>query len=416
MTKIVIGKTEYDSHAFVVTIILGLLVFFELRGGRSYFDEVLCLMSMTYIAVCGIWGKINRYDFISVMLLVAVIIIGVISNIYSGVSVPAFSIIVDIVAETKILWIYYAVTYYIDDRARYSFVKMLTPLAKVYIVVAFICAIISQFLNIGMVEGERYGIKSFRFIFPMSFQFLAVTLIMLAVLVLNEHVKNRKYYYALSCISLMFATKSSPIIFALVFIFLYYYFYKKRELKLRIIIIIAIAIVIVGSFQIQTYLMNQNAPRFLFFYYGGVTANRFFPLGSGFATFGSDQAARIYSPLYYAYGFSNLFGMSVTDRSFLSDTFWPMAIGQFGWIGFIIYSTVYIRIFLSFQKKLAFSPDRKAFIYANFISYVIHAIGSAILSASAGIIGFIALAIVTGRKEEIADLNLKEVSGKNILK
>lgn len=405
MTKIIIGKREYDSRACIVTIILGLLVFFELRGGRSYFDEVLCLMAMTYIAICGILGKINRYDFVSVMLLLVAIIIGVMSNIFSGISVPVFSIIVDIIAETKILWIYYATLYYVDKGARDSLVKMLTPLAKVYIVLAFAFAVASQFLNTGMTGTERYGIKGFRFIFPMSFQFLAVTLIMFAVLILNKKVRNKNLYYVLGCISLLFVTKSSPIIFALVFVFLYYYFYKRTELKLRTIIIIAVAILIVGSYQVENYLMNENAPRFLFFYYGGVTANRFFPFGSGFATFGSDQAARIYSPLYYQYGFSNLFGMSVEDRSFLSDTFWPMAIGQFGWMGFIIYGSVYVRIFLSFKNRIEFSSDRKAFIYANFISYMIHAVGSAILSASAGVIGFIALAIVVGRQPEVLDSN-----------
>lgn len=406
MTQIVIGKRKYDSRACIVTIILGLLVFFELRGGRSYFDEVLSLIALAYLAVRSIiFGKINRYDFVSMLMLLVVIIIGVISNICSGVSVPVFSIMVDIIAETKILWVYYAATYYINDQARYSLVKMLTPLAKVYIVLAFIFAIVSQFLNTGMTGEKRYGIKSFRFFFPMSFQFLAVTLVMLAVLILNERIKNKKYYYLLGCISLLFATKSSPIIFAMLFLFLYFYFHKKTKLRLRTIIILAIAIILVGSYQIETYLMNENAPRFLFFYYGGITANRFFPLGSGFATFGSDQAARLYSPLYYEYGFTNLFGMSLTDRSFLSDTFWPMAIGQFGWIGFLIYGIVYVRIFLSFQKKVAFLPDQKAFIYANFISYMIHAVGAAILSASAGMIGFIALAIVAGKQPETIDPN-----------
>lgn len=40
------------------------------------------------------------------------------------------------------------------------------------------------------------------------------------------------------------------------------------------------------------------------------------------------QAARNYSRLYYQYGFNSLFGMNTRDGSFLSDTFWPMAIGQ----------------------------------------------------------------------------------------
>ena len=50
--------------------------------------------------------------------------------------------------------------------------------------------------------------------------------------------------------------------------------------------------------------------------------------------------------------------------------------------------------------------DQKAFMYASFISYIIHAVGSAILSSSAGVIGFIALAIVAGEQPEEAEANL----------
>lgn len=100
----------------------------------------------------------------------------------------------------------------------------------------------------------------------------------------------------------------------------------------------ALIVLLLGTFQIQTYLMNVNVPRYLFFYYGGKTANTCFLLGSGFATFGSDQAARNYSRLYYQYGFNSLFGMNTKDGSFLSDTFWPWQLDSSdGLVRFCIY-------------------------------------------------------------------------------
>lgn len=119
-----------------------------------------------------------------------------------------------------------------------------------------------------------------------------------------------------------------------------------------------------------------------------------------FATFGSDQAARNYSRLYYQYGFNSLFGMNTKDGSFLSDTFWPMAIGQFGWIGSILYILIYVRIFFSF-KWMNLNSEQKAFLYAGYMQYIIHAVGSAILSAPAGMIGAIALAAVMKPANEI---------------
>ena len=191
-----------------------------------------------------------------------------------------------------------------------------------------------------MTENERYGIKSYNFVFPMSFQFLAVALVAIAVLSISKDKYNNRLPYAAVCVGLILATKSSPLLFSVMFIFLLIYFQKRAQLKTRTVVFMAVIVLLLGTFQIQTYLMNVNAPRYLFFYYGGKTANTYFPLGSGFATFGSDQAARNYSRLYYQYGFNSLFGMNTEDGSFLSDTFWPMAIGQFGWIGSILYIVI----------------------------------------------------------------------------
>lgn len=403
MRDIKIRNKIYDGHACVVFAILLALIYFEIRGGRSYFDEILCLFAIVYLTLLAIQNKLAKNDSINILLIVCVIGIGLLSNLLSGISVPIFSVIVDIIAETKVLWIFFAVKYFVNSETKKSLVRMLTPVTKIYIILAFVFSVLSQFVNIGMTGSERYGIKEFKFFFPMSFQFLAVSLIALAVLSLNSFVRYKTLYYIMACISLMLATKSSPLLFGIMFLFFLSHFKRKSEIKVRTIVILAVVIIIIGGFQIQTYLMNENAPRYLFFYYGSVTANDYFPLGSGFATFGSDQAARQYSPLYYDYGFNNLFGMNPEDGSFLSDTFWAMAIGQFGWIGFALYCSVYVHIFISFKKNHNMKADQKALLYSGYISYIIHAVGSAILSSSAGVIGFIALAMVLDSNNSYGD-------------
>lgn len=276
---------------------------------------------------------------------------------------------------------------------------MLVPASKIYIVIGFICSLISQFVNIGMTESERYGLQGFSFIFPFSFQFLAVSLLAIAVLITSE-AKSRQRYYVLASISLMLATKSSPLLFGLMFLVLLFYFYRYERLNIFVIALLFFGIIAVGSYQIQTYLMNVNAPRYLFFLHGAELASQHFPIGTGFATFGSDQAARSYSPLYFQFGFSHLFGLNPEDGSFLSDTFWPMALGQFGWIGFILFVGLFVRIFLSFKENRGNQAESKSFLYSALLSYMIHAVGSAILSSSGGMIGFIAMALVNSPSKE----------------
>ena len=388
-----LGRRTYHLHTLISIFIIGLLIYFEMCGGRSYFDEGLALTCMVYVTILFLKEKLDATDQGGVILLFAVVIIGILSNIMSKLAYSWFSIFIDIISETKFLWTLLAFKYYITSDVYDEMARVLRPIAKWFCYLACIFAVISQFINIGMTGPARYGIKSFRFIFPMSFQFLAVALVAIAIISARENEKSNKLCYIAICISLILATKSSPLLFSVMFLLLLIYFKHHQLLKTRTIVLIGVLVVLLGAFQIQTYLMNENAPRYLFFYYGGKTANTYFPLGAGFATFGSDQAARNYSQLYYKYGFNRLFGMNMEDGSFLSDTFWPMAIGQFGWIGSFLYIYIYIRVFFSL-KKMGLNTEQKAFSYAAYLQYMIHAIGAAILSASAGLIGAIALSMI----------------------
>lgn len=67
-------------------------------------------------------------------------------------------------------------------------------------------------------------------------------------------------------------------------------------------------------------------------------AMQFFPLGTGYGTFGSNIAAEHYSPLYIALGYSGLAGGSKEQNYALSDSFWPIIIAQFGWIGLLLFA------------------------------------------------------------------------------
>ena len=73
----------------------------------------------------------------------------------------------------------------------------------------------------------------------------------------------------------------------------------------------------------------------------------YFPLGPGFGTFGTDSAAKFYSPLNYQYGLNSIWGLNPDDdtagTSFYSDTFYPI-LAQFGFIGALLF-------FLFFKKR-----------------------------------------------------------------
>ncbi len=385
--------TYYIKSIFMVFIFL-FLILLELFKNGGYADEFLGIACAVYLLFFR--RMLDRHDAITITLIFGVIIIGLISNIVSGLTSSISDIGIDVVAETKLLFAFFAVKYFLSNKEKMAVINMLVPVAKLYTIAAFGCSLISLVTDIGMSGSMRYGIRSFKFVFDFNFQYVAVYMLIFGILVCNTRMTDRKkaYYYAMAIVSLVLATKSPPIMFSIMFVALFFYFKKHDHLSPGIIILGLVVLAAAGWFQIETYLLNENSPRHLFFEYAGKTANRYFPLGSGFATFGSDRAARSYSQLYYQYGFDKLFGMNPDDSSFLSDTFWPMALGQFGWIGGAMYLAIFVRIFLSFSNK-DFDHKRKAFLYAAFLQYMIHAVGAAILSSSAGLIGFMAIAIFT---------------------
>jgi hypothetical protein len=61
------------------------------------------------------------------------------------------------------------------------------------------------------------------------------------------------------------------------------------------------------------------------------------PFGTGLASFGSHASRVYYSDVYYRYGLSKIWGLSPDFPEFITDTFWPMIIGEGGITGFLAY-------------------------------------------------------------------------------
>ena len=96
-------KSRYQVHLkslLVFLIVLALMIIERLFNG-SYFDEVLGIISMGYLIVFN--RKIKRYDLITFALILVTLIIGLISNWYSGLNVSLWSIGVDAVTQVKVI-------------------------------------------------------------------------------------------------------------------------------------------------------------------------------------------------------------------------------------------------------------------------------------------------------------------------
>ncbi|HZN54022.1 MAG TPA: hypothetical protein VFB67_01755 [Candidatus Polarisedimenticolaceae bacterium] len=66
------------------------------------------------------------------------------------------------------------------------------------------------------------------------------------------------------------------------------------------------------------------------YYTSVLIARDHFPLGAGLASFGSHASKLYYSSVYTEYGLSTIYGLSPMDSEYITDTFWPMVLGEGG--------------------------------------------------------------------------------------
>jgi hypothetical protein len=111
------------------------------------------------------------------------------------------------------------------------------------------------------------------------------------------------------------------------------------------------------------------------------------------------MAARYYSPLYYSLGYNNLHGLDGNANfSTLNDNYLAMLLAQLGWIGALLYYSIF---FLIAKYSFCLKKNRQRLIaISTIITYTIASIGSGSIKSSAGVIGFGFLGVILSDKKK----------------
>lgn len=108
-------------------------------------------------------------------------------------------------------------------------------------------------------------------------------------------------------------------------------------------------------------------------YVGSVAIARdYLPLGAGIGRFGSQMSRESYSPLYAVYGLEQVYGMSEEEPIAVTDTFWPMVLGETGVIGLLagllFFATIGRQLWKAGSAEL--SPAARAFVLGAMLVFV----------------------------------------------
>ncbi|HYN64765.1 MAG TPA: hypothetical protein VES36_09190, partial [Candidatus Limnocylindrales bacterium] len=83
-----------------------------------------------------------------------------------------------------------------------------------------------------------------------------------------------------------------------------------------------------------------------------------FPLGAGLGRFGSHMSRVEFSPLYARYGLNHVRGLQRTNSQFVTDTFWPMVLGEGGVFAVLAYAAFLGALMLTIWRGARRQVDR----------------------------------------------------------
>lgn len=198
--------------------------------------------------------------------------------------------------------------------------------------------------------GTRYGLRAV-YLFYSTHTYLAAACIFLCSILLRlyEYYGNRIFPYLCMLGFVTACTLRMKAIGAIICLFFIYFIVcrKRREFGLLTWMTLGAAMLLVAARQFAYYFysMGTEAARAALTRTSFLIARDYFPFGCGFGTFASAFSDDPYSKVYYLYHIQNVWGISKGYSSFISDTFWPMLLGQTGYFGTFFYVIVLMILF-----------------------------------------------------------------------
>ena len=386
-----------------VTLVILLL---SLQGGFisfpyiGYLDEIFALVSIFGILLH--WKSIQKniqaksLIYTTFWTLLIVVTLGLLSNFRSKL-ISGTPILIDLFSMIKLQVSFIFVLCAIKNKEKKAVLSYLLPIAKLFILVVFFFGIINVFFNIGMSFDIRYGVRSYTFLFSNpgglnATVFAAYSVVSTCIVKRGK----RNFYEILALLTVVMTLRGAGIGVVAVIVslkILNWYRKMNKPINVKRLIPVGVLAVLAAWNQIQEYFISQISLRSLLLRNAFVVMKRYFPLGSGFATYGSDQAFKHYSPLYREFGYNNIYMLSEDTGYVANDNYWPMMIAQFGLVGVIAYLCLLYKQFY-YVMKLQMPSEPKITAVALLSVMLIGSTGNAVYTSASGLLMYILLGLI----------------------
>lgn len=318
---------------------LGLSSFF------GYFDELLAIVLFAVLLIhAGSRGVPRRY-FIDALFFLGFLFVGFAGTATNNLQ-PASAVIEDVIACSKFFVVLYGAIALFRDEHAGEILESLGKLCRIPIIVFSLLVAIDEIVP-GLIfpsSGSMSGLHAVQLFYYHPSVLSQVSALLLAV-VSVESSKRNNVYRALALLIMCSTLTSKAIGFAFLYFFLCGFGRIKGGIgRLALVCCALLCIVFVSSDAIAFYYGNEQSARHTLLSDSLQIAEDNMPVGLGFGTFASAAAANHYSPVYLELGYLSHYGLGYINSNYLTDTFWPVLLGEFGYLGTVLFIGIIILI------------------------------------------------------------------------
>lgn len=385
------NRRSLVSMREIIYIVLALAVYFEIYLLKPiplfrYVDECVAVLCLLIILMEAFKKKLEMSQVYILLLLVLVLCIGLASTYYNRLQTKTGVIVGDIGNCFKVFVTYVGATLFLRPvRNKKIIITTLATVMRFFVLILFGGLLLHLVGIVPMGMDFRYGIPSYQFINDGAAQLTYMFYAMFVVFTLDLRYTRRRtgkmLFIVMAAIVWAFTLRTRAFLFIAIYFCMYWVLVAKgRQIKMnwKTILLVFIFLVVFSLEQIDTYFGENKSARYWLLYYGIFSMNYFFPLGAGFACYGTDAAVSNYSKLYISFGFTKVWGLQPEYAAFAHDSYWPAIMGQFGAFGLAAMVMVVIQWCVDIIKRTRFDK----FSYLAGLFMVVTQVASSTMEAT----------------------------------
>lgn len=370
--SIKIIRLNIKEILFLILIALMVFYSFVVQYISPYFNYVDDLFTAIFILIAIIKTvmrpnekRLNKYDKYLLIFGTILMLLGLIGNFISGYQTNVKAILTDLLAFCKWFGVYLAGMVILEVKKADRYYEVAEYFSKIILFIMLIILISTQIFHWDLAdEYSRYGLPIYTLGGHPSFA-AAIGACCISILLLN-YSKNKKWIL-LGLILTMFTWRIKAIAYVILMIIFLIFNRDKKDFSIKKLAIYAVIAIVIASKYIVNYFFDLTASRGVALKASIELASKFFPIGSGFATFGTVGSTMSYSGAYEAVGINTRYGFMENASAFVGDGGWATEIGQFGILGVMLLITMFYMMYRSVKtnvsKTLICAPYISIFMY-----------------------------------------------------